>query len=209
MNVSFISNLLANQSKTNLVLYHSVMAYTSVAVFRCSNLSCISYILGPYYVTIYGMIRLYILLCFVILQHSAPPVSLHGQLIFREFFYTVAYDTPNFDRMVGNPLCKQIPWSDDEAKLLAWKQVCTTVLYCYVSNYPVLQAYCHVLFCTVMYCSVLIYTVLFCTVLHCTVLLCSMHDAYCNRASRIVSHNALFWYFWADSVSERKMMIAQ
>jgi len=56
-------------------------------------------------------------------QHTAPPVSLHGQLIWREWFYTVAAVTPNFDKMEGNPLCKQIPWEDNPDHLLAWKEV--------------------------------------------------------------------------------------
>ncbi|KAK7491461.1 hypothetical protein BaRGS_00017290 [Batillaria attramentaria] len=39
--------------------------------------------------------------------HSQPPVSLHGQLLWREMFYTVGAGTPNFDRMEGNPVCRQ------------------------------------------------------------------------------------------------------
>lgn len=30
--------------------------------------------------------------------------------------------TPNFDRMVGNPMCKQIPWDRNPAFLAAWKE---------------------------------------------------------------------------------------
>ena len=33
---------------------------------------------------------------------SSPPVSLHGQLLWREYFYFTAYVTPKFDKMVGN-----------------------------------------------------------------------------------------------------------
>lgn len=43
--------------------------------------------------------------------YTRPPVSLEGQLLWREFFYYSAYHTPNFDRMNGNESCKQIPWS--------------------------------------------------------------------------------------------------
>ena len=32
---------------------------------------------------------------------SQPPVSLKGQLYWREFFYTVAAGTPNFNKMEG------------------------------------------------------------------------------------------------------------
>ena len=40
-------------------------------------------------------------------KHSQPPVSLIGQLLWREFFYQVGNSTVNFDRMEGNPICKQ------------------------------------------------------------------------------------------------------
>lgn len=40
--------------------------------------------------------------------YTKPPVSLVGQLFWREFFYTVGHATPNFDKMVGNPLSKQV-----------------------------------------------------------------------------------------------------
>ena len=35
-------------------------------------------------------------------KHSNPPVSLYGQLLWREFFYTCGYAVQNFDRMEGN-----------------------------------------------------------------------------------------------------------
>lgn len=40
--------------------------------------------------------------------HTKPPVSLIGQLMWREFYYVVGSVTPNFDRMVGNPICCQV-----------------------------------------------------------------------------------------------------
>ena len=39
-------------------------------------------------------------------SHTSPPVSLEGQLLWREFFYLVGHATPNFDKMEGNPMCK-------------------------------------------------------------------------------------------------------
>ncbi|KAI5392536.1 (6-4)DNA photolyase isoform X1 [Lathyrus oleraceus] len=54
-------------------------------------------------------------------KHTSPPVSLLGQLLWREFFYTAAFGTPNFDRMKGNRICKQIPWKDDDKLLEAWR----------------------------------------------------------------------------------------
>ncbi|KDO52905.1 hypothetical protein CISIN_1g014577mg [Citrus sinensis] len=58
-------------------------------------------------------------------KHTSPPVSLVGQLLWRDFFYTVAFGTPNFDRMKGNRICKQIPWSNDDELLAAWREART------------------------------------------------------------------------------------
>ncbi|XP_016976032.1 cryptochrome-2 [Drosophila rhopaloa] len=53
-------------------------------------------------------------------KHSQPPVSLIGQLLWREFYYTVAAAEPNFDRMLGNVYCLQIPWQEQPKHLEAW-----------------------------------------------------------------------------------------
>ncbi|KAF5453202.1 hypothetical protein F2P56_028121 [Juglans regia] len=58
-------------------------------------------------------------------RHTSPPVSLLGQLLWRDFFYTVAFGTPNFDQMRGNRICKQIPWNDDDELLTAWRDART------------------------------------------------------------------------------------
>ena len=55
-------------------------------------------------------------------KHAMPPVSLHGQLLWREFFHTCAHGTPNYERMVGNPICRQVPWGDDKEVLAAWAE---------------------------------------------------------------------------------------
>eukprot|EP00095_Tigriopus_kingsejongensis_P010665 maker-scaffold799_size95547-snap-gene-0.11 protein:Tk10665 transcript:maker-scaffold799_size95547-snap-gene-0.11-mRNA-1 annotation:"cryptochrome-1-like isoform x1" len=52
--------------------------------------------------------------------HSQPPVSLIGQLLWREFYYVVGAHTPNFDRMAGNSVCRQIPWDVNDEYLQAW-----------------------------------------------------------------------------------------
>ncbi|KAK9149712.1 hypothetical protein Scep_008469 [Stephania cephalantha] len=54
-------------------------------------------------------------------KHTSPPVSLVGQLLWREFFYCAAYGVPNFDQMKGNRMCKQIPWNDNDELLAAWR----------------------------------------------------------------------------------------
>ncbi|KAG1970170.1 cryptochrome-1 [Pimephales promelas] len=56
-------------------------------------------------------------------KHSEPPVSLHGQLLWREFFYTTAVGIPNFDRMEGNPHCVQVDWDNHPEHLAAWREV--------------------------------------------------------------------------------------
>lgn len=53
-------------------------------------------------------------------KHSKPPVSLLGQLMWREFYYTAAASETKFDRMVGNSICRQIPWRTDPDLLEAW-----------------------------------------------------------------------------------------
>ena len=47
-------------------------------------------------------------------------MSTFGQLLWREFFYTAATKNPNFDRMLGNPICVQIPWDDNADALAKW-----------------------------------------------------------------------------------------
>ncbi|XP_065865402.1 (6-4)DNA photolyase isoform X2 [Euphorbia lathyris] len=58
-------------------------------------------------------------------KHTSPPVSLVGQLLWRDFFYTVAFGTPNFDQMKDNRICKQIPWNEDNELLAAWREART------------------------------------------------------------------------------------
>uniref|UniRef100_A0A8D0G0U5 Photolyase/cryptochrome alpha/beta domain-containing protein n=1 Tax=Sphenodon punctatus TaxID=8508 RepID=A0A8D0G0U5_SPHPU len=55
-------------------------------------------------------------------KHSAPPVSLHGQLLWREFFYTAGVGIPNFNKMEGNPVCVQVDWDDNQEYLNAWRE---------------------------------------------------------------------------------------
>ena len=54
-------------------------------------------------------------------KHTAPPVSLVGQLYWREYFYLAGHTTPNFDKMSGNPICRQIPWAHDAQVIKAWE----------------------------------------------------------------------------------------
>lgn len=42
--------------------------------------------------------------------NTQPPVSLEGQLMWREFYYTAGVGTPNFHMMKDNPICLQLGW---------------------------------------------------------------------------------------------------
>lgn len=54
---------------------------------------------------------------------TKPPVSLLGQLYWREFYYVVGTFTPNFTKMEGNTICKQIDWDENETLFQAWRTV--------------------------------------------------------------------------------------
>lgn len=65
---------------------------------------------------------------------SRPPVSLHGQLLWREFNNLIAHacnvEMPGSwgiqSQMIRNPnICRDIPWSDDPVLLKAWKEART------------------------------------------------------------------------------------
>lgn len=42
--------------------------------------------------------------------HSEPPVSLIGQIMFRDFFHCAQSGTANFQEIRGNPICRFIDW---------------------------------------------------------------------------------------------------
>lgn len=45
-----------------------------------------------------------------------------GQLFWREYFYTMSVDNRFYDRMMGNPICLNIPWSPVDAEQFdKWK----------------------------------------------------------------------------------------
>ncbi|KAG9399530.1 (6-4)DNA photolyase [Aphanomyces cochlioides] len=54
-------------------------------------------------------------------EHTEPPRSLLGQLLWREFHYAASYLTPNIYEMDGNPMCKPIEWRKEPEELFqAW-----------------------------------------------------------------------------------------
>lgn len=53
--------------------------------------------------------------------NTKPPVSLHGQLMFREMFYLLSRSVENWDDDKGNSNCKEIGWDDfDQESVDAW-----------------------------------------------------------------------------------------
>ena len=60
-------------------------------------------------------------------NRSKPPVSLHGQLLWRDFNNLMAHSANSqnpgsWGRMEGNPYCRSVPWSNDPKLLAAWKR---------------------------------------------------------------------------------------
>ena len=55
-------------------------------------------------------------------EHTKPPQSLLGQLMFREMFYLLSRSVENWDDDVDNSNCKRIEWgSYDEVLMTAWE----------------------------------------------------------------------------------------
>lgn len=50
-------------------------------------------------------------------------MSLHGQLLWREFFYTASVGISNFNQMMDNPVCTQVDWDTNAEYLAAWTEV--------------------------------------------------------------------------------------
>lgn len=61
-------------------------------------------------------------------SHSSPPVSLVGQIMWREMTHFLGRKVEKFFQMEGNPVCRQIPWDKDEdarERLKAWQEART------------------------------------------------------------------------------------
>ncbi len=57
-----------------------------------------------------------------VMENGVPPLSLYGQVLWREFFYTAATNNPHFDKMEINPICVQIPWDRNPEALAKWAE---------------------------------------------------------------------------------------
>ena len=54
-------------------------------------------------------------------------LSAIGQLIWREYFYTMSVNNIHYNKMIENPICLNIPWYKDTEKLRKWTEVCISV----------------------------------------------------------------------------------
>ena len=55
-------------------------------------------------------------------NHSKPPESLHGQMMFREMFYLLSLSVDNWDKDSSNEMCKVINWGQyDQKKMSVWE----------------------------------------------------------------------------------------
>ncbi|XP_054284471.1 cryptochrome-1 [Macrosteles quadrilineatus] len=48
--------------------------------------------------------------------HEAACENITGQLVWREYFYTMSLGNPNYDRVEGNSICLDIPWRNSQDK---------------------------------------------------------------------------------------------
>ena len=48
-----------------------------------------------------------------------------GQMIWRDFFYALAMENPNFDKAANNPICFQLPWDENETQFRKFCEGCT------------------------------------------------------------------------------------
>ena len=56
-------------------------------------------------------------------EHTQPPESMHGQLMFREMFYILSRAVENWDSDTNNSMCKKIEWGDfDKNKMELWEK---------------------------------------------------------------------------------------
>ncbi|XP_039961054.1 cryptochrome-1 [Bactrocera tryoni] len=54
--------------------------------------------------------------------HMAGGEHITGQLIWREYFYTMSVNNPYYDRMEGNEICLNIPWAPpNQEQLQSWR----------------------------------------------------------------------------------------
>ena len=56
-------------------------------------------------------------------EHTKPPVSLHGQMLFREMFHILSRSVANWDTDTNNSMCKKIRWDEADAEILSkWEK---------------------------------------------------------------------------------------
>ena len=56
------------------------------------------------------------------MKNSQAPTSLYGQLHWRDYFYTISTNNPNFDKILDNPICLQTKWDTNPEALAKWAE---------------------------------------------------------------------------------------
>jgi cryptochrome len=59
--------------------------------------------------------------------HGDPPACkiITGQLVWREYFYTMSVNNPYYAEMSRNPICLDIPWDTNKEMFEKWKNGAT------------------------------------------------------------------------------------
>ncbi|XP_059155704.1 cryptochrome-1-like [Physella acuta] len=52
--------------------------------------------------------------------NTAVPSGITCQLIWREYFYCMSVNNPNYNKMIGNPICLNIDWYENDDQLEKW-----------------------------------------------------------------------------------------
>ena len=56
-------------------------------------------------------------------DYEEVPVSITGQLIWREYFYCMSVNNPLYNRIKGNPICLDIDWYHNNEHFEKWSKV--------------------------------------------------------------------------------------
>ena len=63
-------------------------------------------------------------------DYEEVPVSITGQLIWREYFYCMSVNNPSYNRIKGNPICLDIDWYHNNEHFEKWSKVKLPTKFC-------------------------------------------------------------------------------
>ena len=63
-------------------------------------------------------------------DYEEVPVSITGQLIWREYFYCMSVNNPSYNRIKGNPICLDIDWYHNNEHFEKWSKVMLPTKFC-------------------------------------------------------------------------------